>query len=215
MVDIEKVFIDGPVGKLESEIIIPEAKNPNFKNDVIIICHPHPLHDGTMQNKVVTTIAKAFANANIPSVRFNFRGVGKSEGVFGNYIGEVQDCIAVVNYVNDKFNKPNIWLAGFSFGAYVAAKVSTQYPVSNLIMVAPAVHHNSDYKYLSLNCPVLVIQGDEDEIVPVAEVYSWFDKLILNGKFNKTLVKIPNASHFFHSKLIDLRNSITKHFSLS
>jgi alpha/beta superfamily hydrolase len=193
--------IIGPIGNLEAILYLPDALD---YSRVGIICHPHPLQDGTMLNKVVTTIAKSFNSLNIPCVTFNFRGVGKSEGIFGNINGEVADCMAVVEWVLQQWPQTELCLAGFSFGAYVAAEVASKVPCKFLITVAPSVERMPYYELSSVTCPWLVIQGDDDEVVDSNAVYKWYDQL----QANKSLIKFSVAGHFFHGKLIDLQQQI-------
>jgi len=203
----EFVNISGPAGSLES--IVHNVSGDKFHH-VGIICHPHPLHQGTMQNKVVTTVVKAFLSMGIPCVTFNFRGVGKSEGEFANAIGETEDCIAVIDWVSNRWVESKVWLAGFSFGSYVAAMASLQRTIFQLISIAPPVHH-SYFTEFALNCPCLVIQGDNDEIVPALQVYQWYETL----NTNKALIKMADTTHFFHGKLSELHNNIKQYYNLN
>lgn len=197
-------FIQGPQGKLES--IFLKSKYPTSK--IAILCHPHPLHEGTMHNKVIHTLSRAFHRKGIHSIRFNFRGVGKSEGAFDNSIGEVLDVKAVYNFIEKIFDKPEIYLAGFSFGSYIAASFCQQISCKQLFSIAPAVHHQPYQKLLSISVPWVVIQGEEDEVVSVKEVYDWFEFASQRLGANMTLIKIPGSSHFFHAKLIELRTMV-------
>ena len=145
----ETIFIDGLVGQLEA---ITSDLSPNSER-IVIICHPHPLFQGTMHNKVITTIAKAFQLKNYASVRFNYRGVGKSAGNYGDIAGEVDDCLSVYNWVLQKVPHAKISLAGFSFGAFISASVANQKKCEQLISVAPAVN-NADFLSLkNISCP--------------------------------------------------------------
>lgn len=198
------VKIKGPAGQIES--LIYSADNPHT---VAIICHPHPLHEGTMQNKIVFTICRAFQQKGISTVRFNFRGVGESEGEYGDSMGEVDDLMAVNEFVDTQFPEASRYLAGFSFGAYIAAMGATQIPCLQLFSVAPAVT-NQPYETLStITCPWVVLQGEKDEVIPPQAVYDWFEKAN-NHHSNMELIKIPDATHFFHGHLITLREIIEK-----
>lgn len=201
----EFVNIPGPVGVLEGIVHnVPESASISH---IGIICHPHPLHQGTMQNKVVTTIVKTFLAMGMPCVRFNFRGVGKSAGIFANAIGETEDCLAVIDWAKNRWLDVHIWLAGFSFGSYVATLASLQRNIFQLINIAPPVHNN-DFHKLLITSPCLVIQGDNDEIVPAPLVHQWYETLATN----KTLIKMANTTHFFHGKLIELHENIKQHY---
>lgn len=196
----QEIFIAGPVGKLEA--VIQTVETPITR--VGIICHPNPLQEGTMQNKVVTTVAKTFNAMGMIAVRFNYRGVGQSDGEYGAISGEVADCMAIVQWVHQQWPQAKIWLAGFSFGAYIAAEVATKVACEQLISIAPAVDR-MPYKTLpTVLCPWLVIQGEDDEVVIPESVYTWFEGL----KAHKTLVRLPETGHFFHGKLIDLQQVI-------
>ncbi|HLB58357.1 MAG TPA: alpha/beta fold hydrolase [Gammaproteobacteria bacterium] len=171
-----------------------------------IICHPHPLFGGTMNNKVVTTLARAFQNLNINTIRFNFRGVGKSEGKFDQGVGETDDVIAIARWAKTHYLSDKLYLAGFSFGSYVAARAATQLPVTHLLSIAPPVI-NFDFTALPpITCPWLIIQGEQDEIVSPEAVFDWVETL--NPK--PTLIRMPKATHFFHGQLMALREMIEK-----
>lgn len=189
----------GPVGKLE----VMTSRPQNVEKSVTgIICHPHPLHGGTMHNKVVTTIAKAFDQLGLKTVRFNFQGVGKSEGKYDNAIGETDDLKTIIKWIRHNHPDDEIWLAGFSFGAYIAAKVTNaDRSIARLITIAPAVNH-SDYASLTdISCPWWLIVGRQDELVPFAEVKTFVDDSPVAIKF----IPVEEATHFFHGLLIKLR----------
>lgn len=192
--------ISAPHGQLEI-ITSPVLVEPK----VCIICHPHPQHEGTMHNKVVTTLAKTCQNQGYATVRFNYRGVGQSTGEYGELIGEIDDLKTVLNWVNTVLPGVPITLAGFSFGSYISANVANQLNnIAWLISVAPAVHH-ADFETLNdVACPWLVVQGEDDEVVPPAEVYTWATE----NKCVSKLEKIADAGHFFHGKLVPLRHVV-------
>ena len=192
-------LITGACGKLEIDYEF-QANNLAITG---IICHPHPLFGGTMNNKVVTTVAKSLQHLNISTIRFNFRGVGQSVGNYNEGMGEVDDLLAVAQWLKHERPTNQLWLAGFSFGAYIAAKGATLLPARQLITVAPAVNH-ANFSDLTITCPWLIIQGEEDEIVPPNDVY----QLAATKIPPPTLIKIPNASHFFHHKLGDLAAAV-------
>jgi alpha/beta superfamily hydrolase len=201
-------LIDGEAGRLELLTTSPE--NPS--NGVAVICHPHPLHLGTMTNKVVHTLSRAFHNQGLHTVRFNFRGVGKSEGTFGHSIGEVADLMSVLNWVDTVLEQPKVWLAGFSFGAYIAAMGATRHLCCQLYSVAPAVNHQPYNELPPITCPWIVIQGEKDEVISPELVYIWYEKM---NKPNMQLIKLPDTSHFFHGNLINLRDLVEKSFVTS
>jgi len=191
----EKVLFKGPSGNLEgltfglTSTVIPPL--------IGVICHPHPLYQGTMNNKVVTTIAKAWQELGLPTVRFNFRGVGASEGSYGNGVGEIEDLQAVLAELQQQYPQVNFWLAGFSFGSFIALSVATQqrfpkrFPIQALLTVAPPVHH---FDFLNLQippCPWLIIQGLLDTVVPADKVLSWVEEI---KKTEKTVRSRTNAN---------------------
>lgn len=195
-------LLPGPAGDLE--VVAKPAENSSRKA-VAIVCHPHPLFGGTMNNKVVTTLARTFRELGLATVRFNFRGVGKSAGSFSDGIGEVDDLLAVVNWVKQVCPDHELWLAGFSFGGYIAAKVATQIPVAQLVTVAPqASRFTADFPPITV--PWVLVQGEEDEVVSPQEVYAWIDTLTIKP----ILIRIPDAGHFFHGKLLELRDELMR-----
>ncbi|MES2219253.1 MAG: alpha/beta fold hydrolase [Pseudomonadota bacterium] len=202
--DHESVFLlPGPAGDLE--ILTAPAKAVSPANDPVgVICHPHPLFGGTMNNKVVTTLARTFAEMGLPTVRFNFRGVGKSTGTFSEGVGEIEDLLAVVEGVKQVKPSASIWLAGFSFGAAVAAHVATRISLAQLVTVAPPVPRFNLLELPDITCPWLVVQGEDDDVVIPADVYAW----VATRKPQPKLIKIPNAGHFFHGQLLVLREKI-------
>ncbi len=195
-------LIDGPAGHLE--LLTLTTQNP--PKGVAIICHPHPLHDGTMHNKVVHTLSRAFYHKDILSIRFNYRGVGKSEGEYGDSIGEIADLEAVIAWSNTVLAKPALWLAGFSFGSYIAANAANRHDCQQLFTIAPAIPNQPYDKLLPPSCPWIVVQGEEDEVIAPDIVYAWYEKAKLNQ--NITLFKFPQTSHFFHGKLVPLRKLV-------
>lgn len=190
-----KIFLDGPVGKLEA------LTNAGTQPITAVICHPHPQFGGTMHNKVVYTMARAFKEMGISTVRFNYRGVEKSEGSYAEALGETDDLFAVLDWV--KKVKPNdkIWLAGFSFGTYVVARAAQTFPAQQLVMIAPAVTSFDFYALTRADIPLLVIQGEQDEVIAADAVFAWVESLVPPPE----LIKIADTGHFFHGKLVELR----------
>ena len=194
-------LIHGPAGQLEMQLSSPTGEPRQAWG---IVCHPHPLHGGAMQNKVVTTIAKTFQHLGLTAVRFNFRGVGKSEGKFDKGYGELDDLLSVIDWVLREKPQNEIWLAGFSFGAYVAAKAGTQIPVSKLVLVAPPVTHFHMESLPPLLTAWILVQGDRDEVVPAEQVYAW----AAEREPKPHIIRLPLATHFFHGQLIELRQQL-------
>ncbi len=194
------IFIDGPAGEIETLIEIPSQ---SFHR-VAIICHPHPLYGGSMRNKVVHTLAKTLRELDIATVQFNFRGVGKSAGHYANGEGETDDLIAVLAWIKQQYPHHALWLAGFSFGAYIALKASLHCPIEQLILVAPPVEHFPVATLPLPPCSLIIVQGDADEIVPPQMVFDWVKTL----SPPPTLIHMQNASHFFHGRLGELRMNL-------
>lgn len=194
-------LIDGPAGKIE---LILEPPRTDEKSCVAVICHPHPLHEGSMNNKVVVTLARSMQKIGITTVRFNYRGVGKSTGEYGEVDGEYDDFKAVLAWAQQQCPDYDLWLAGFSFGAFIAAKGASESYCNQLITVAPSVENMAYHELAQIDCPWVVIQGDKDEIVSAKAVYDFVDSL----SSPPTLVKLKDAGHFFHGRLMDLEKIV-------
>jgi Predicted hydrolase of the alpha/beta superfamily len=198
----QSVEIVGPAGALESVLRLPPTPRPGL---VAVVCHPHPLHGGTMDNKVVSTLVRSFDELNIASVRFNFRGVGASEGSYGEGIGEVDDLNAVAAWVRQEFAGSQVILAGFSFGSGVVSNgCQTLADVAQGIFVAPPVGRYNFAGATTYPCPITVIMGDKDELVNPEDVYRWCDSLTPSA----TVISLPEASHFFHGQLVIFREKL-------
>lgn len=194
-------LIHGPAGQLEVAVSEPTSDKRSAWG---IVCHPHPLYGGTMHNKVVTTLAKTFQGMGVTTVRFNFRGVMRSEGRFDSGQGELDDLLAVIDWVQQQHIKDEIWLAGFSFGAYIAAKAATQIPINKLVTVAPPVMHFPMQQIPPIECPWVLVQGERDDVVPPADVFAWAE-----SRYPMPIVlRFPEAGHFFHGQLAELRTQI-------
>ncbi len=198
--------LDGPAGDLEA---IVEAAEAPARDAVAVVCHPLPTEGGTMHNKVVTMAARALRESGIDTVRFNFRGVGASSGKFDNGQGEADDLRAVVAWVRQQRPQAQLWLAGFSFGSYITLKCADELKPAMVVSIAPpAAGRSWDFSAIvPPQCPWLVIQGEADEIVDPQAVYAWIDSL-KQLRQPPELVRMPDTSHFFHRRLIDLRGAI-------
>lgn len=199
--DEKLISIAGPAGQLEAVQSEPTTVPIPY---VGIVCHPHPLHSGTMNNKVVHTLVKSFRDLGMNTIRFNYRGVGNSAGSYGNGIGETEDVLAVIHWAQQNFPGNNICLAGFSFGAYVSLRAAIQTPIKLLISIAPPITH-ADLNGLVPTCPWIIVHGEQDELFAIQEVIDWVKTITPTPE----LIRIPGASHFFHGKLIELRNELT------
>jgi len=196
------LILPGPAGSLEAATNVAEPGSA--RAGVAVICHPHPLQGGTMHNKVVTTLERSLRELGLATVVFNFRGTGASQGAFDDGIGETEDLIAVAHWAQHVRPRDALWLAGFSFGSYVAARAASQLPVRQMISVAPPVGRWDFSQLASPLCPWLVVQGEADEIVDAQAVYAW----VAAQPEPPTLVRMPETSHFFHRRLLDLRGVI-------
>jgi alpha/beta superfamily hydrolase len=188
----------GPAGALECVCDVPEETS---RPATIVICHPHPQHGGTMHNKVVTILERAMRELGLRTVRFNFRGVGGSEGSFDDGYGETDDLFAVVEWVRRTRPDDDLWLGGFSFGAFISLKAAQNLKLGQLISIAPPVGRYDFNELAPPGCPWLVVQGDEDELVNIDEVRAWAEEL----DPRPDLVVMEQADHFFHRRLMDLR----------
>jgi alpha/beta superfamily hydrolase len=201
----KKLFIEGPLGRLEARLSSPELPT---HHPVGIVCHPHPLFQGTMDNKVVTTVVRAWQALEFSTIRFNFRGVGESAGIYDEGRGELHDLEAVLAWVLQTYPKQPVWLAGFSFGAYIAQRGAMQHPlIAGLISIAPALAL-LDFTTLSIpRCPWLIVQGDQDEVTTPSRVATWHKNVLSqnNAAFQPELAWVPEASHFFHGHLVTLK----------
>ena len=192
-----KLRIQAVVGKIETVIDDPQTN----RRGLLLLAHPHPLHGGSLENKVITTLAKAGVELGWVAVRPNFRGVGMSEGAFDAGVGETEDLLAVVRFVEESYPDLPWVLAGFSFGAYVQQRLRQQLSARRLILVAPAVPL---YEFDSVPADTVVIIGDADELISPAAMRQWTQEQHLSLKV------IPGAGHFFHGKLKELKQAFVE-----
>ncbi len=197
----ENLFIAGPTGRLEAIIDRP---GQGALEGCAVVCHPHPQHGGTMHNKVAHTLARAFVRSGFEVLRFNFRGTENSEGSFDDGIGELDDALEALHWLSDRHPDLPIWLAGFSFGAAIAVKAAAAEHVDGLVSVAPAISRFAADLQTQPECPWLVVQGDEDELVDIDETVAWFDSL----EPGPELLVMAGGEHFFHGRLTELREAI-------
>ena len=194
--------LTGPVGKLETISDVAEAAEA--RRGTAVICHPHPLQGGTMHNKVVTMVERALRESGLATLRFNFRGTGASEGSYDEGNGEGDDLAAVVGWARRVHPGDAIWLAGFSFGSYVSIRNAARLKADALISIAPPVGR-WDFTTMTLpDCPWLIVQGEDDEVVEPQAVFDWVDGL----ERKPELVRMPETTHFFHRRLMDLRGAV-------
>ena len=185
-------FVAGPVGRIECAVDRPESG----ARGAALIAHPHPLFGGTLDNKVVQSLARAFVELGYEAWRPNFRGIGESEGSYADGVGEVEDLLSVFSFINNK----NTVLAGFSFGAVMQARLSQQVKAERLVLVGVAV---VNFETPTVRPDTLVVHGEQDETVPLAAVLDWARPQEL------PVVLAPGADHFFHRKLHLIRSIVT------
>jgi len=196
-----KISFAGPAGQLEGMLHLPDDEPVA----IVVIAHPLPTMGGTMDNKVVTTLARTFVELGFVTLRFNFRGVGGSAGEFDNGNGEMEDMLAVVQHAQDAFGHLPLILSGFSFGGYVAARAAQHlHPHPHkLVLAAPAVG-----RFAMPHVPhdTLVIHGELDEVIPLTDAFEWARPQHL------PIVVLPEAGHFFHGRLQQLKQIVLKEF---
>ncbi|MGH8754952.1 MAG: alpha/beta hydrolase [Burkholderiales bacterium] len=180
---------------LEAAINDPGEK----RRGIALIAHPHPQFGGTLDNKVVHTLAKAFFELGYIALRPNLRGAGKSQGSYDEGKGETQDMLAVADYAKSRFGDLPLVLAGFSFGAFVQSRVIKQLPAEKLVLVAPAVER---FDVGGVPANTLVIHGAQDDVVPLAAVLAWAQPQELQVRV------LPGAGHFFHGQLPQLKQIV-------
>ena len=185
---LERVRIPGPVGAIETDLNDPGAQ----RRGIALIAHPNPVQGGTKDNKVVTTLAKAFFNLGYLTARPNFRGVGASEGTHDQGIGETDDLLAVASYLRNRYGNPPLVLAGFSFGSFVQTRVAKEIAAERIVLVGPAVNR---FRAETVPGDTLVIHGEHDEVVPLPDVLDWARPQEL------PIVVVPGGEHLFHGRL--------------
>jgi alpha/beta superfamily hydrolase len=203
------VVINGPVGQLEALYLDNEQPR-----GIALICHPNPVQGGTMLNKVVSTLQRTARDAGLITLRFNYRGVGASEGSHDMGTGEVDDAQAAAEWLRAKHPDLPLTLFGFSFGGFVAASLGGRLEakgeqLKHLFMVAAAVTRLNGYDLLPVNCPLTLIQPETDEVIDPQAVYDWSEKL----ERPHELLKVAECGHFFHGKLTDLKDLILPRLS--
>ncbi len=202
----ERTSLPGPAGPLQALIETPviEGRGLQPVSAFAVVCHPHPLYGGTLDNKVVYTVARALEKLGAPAIRFNFRGVGASAGSYDAGRGETADALAAVAYGRRRWPNAALWLAGFSFGGAVAVRAAGEAGPQRLIAVAPGITTITVTDAAPPACPWLIVHGDADEVVPLEAVRAWADTLSPAPQMRV----LPGASHFFHGRLNELRDVV-------
>lgn len=198
----ERHTIEGPAGALE--MLVTRAENPVA---LAVICHPHPLHGGSMTNKVVHTLMRAARDMGASVVRFNFRGVGRSGGEHDAGRGEIDDCLAVIDWARQEMPAPALWVMGFSFGGYIAAAAANRLAdePDRLVLVAPSVERLPFAALLPLKVSATVMMGEADDVVASAAVFD-----LLEGREDVDVVRFAETGHFFHGRLVELKDAVER-----
>jgi hypothetical protein len=192
----DRILIDGGAGKIE--VVVDRPAEASVRG-VALVAHPHPLYGGTLDNKVVQTLAKTFVDLGYIALRPNFRGVGRSEGAHDEGRGETEDLLAVLAHARQSFGELPVVLAGFSFGAAVQTQVARRVKPQRVVLVGPAVGR---FPSETVPSDSIVIHGERDETVPLARVLDWARPQEL------PIVVIPGADHFFHLRLNIIRDIV-------
>lgn len=200
------VIINGPEGRLEGRY--QHNKSPNAP--IALMLQPHPQHGGTMNNKVVYTLFHAFARQGFSVLRFNFRGVGRSQGVFDRGEGELSDAASALDWLQSvNENASACWIAGFSFGAWIGMQLLMRRPeINGFVSIAPPANMH-DFTFLA-PCPSsgLILQGDQDDIVPEASVAKLVDKLSSQRGISIDYRVLSGAGHFFGDQMDELNGHL-------
>lgn len=199
MTRAEVFTLAGPAGALETRLELPDDSAPPAVFGVV--CHPHPLHGGTMDNKVTHVLARSMLECGAPAFRFNFRGVGASGGAFEHGRGETDDLAAVVNEGRRRFPSAELWLGGFSFGAFVALRGAARLAPVKLVAVAPPVARFDLGEVAHPDCDWMLAQGDADDVVPSEAVLRWAAEQPRKPRLHV----LAGAGHFFHGRLHELK----------
>lgn len=191
-----EVILNGPAGRLEGRYTHSKIKNA----PLALILHPNPQHGGTMNNKITYALFQAFTARGFSTLRFNFRGVGRSQGMFDNGEGELSDAASALDWMQEiNPNAPYVWVGGFSFGAWIGMQLLMRRPeIHGFVSVAPPTH-TEDFTFLA-PCPTsgLVLHGGRDDIVPQQTVSDFVDRLHQQKGIKIDYRVLPEANHFFH-----------------
>lgn len=199
---LHRVTVEGPAGALEALL---QERDTHDHAVAAVVCHPHPLHGGTLHNKVVHRVASVLHEFGAAVLRFNFRGVGGSAGQFDHGAGELEDARAALRWMEGRFPEARRWVAGFSFGSWVAARLAASEPkVERVILVAPPAASEDFSTMTSAAVAKLVIQGTQDDVCPLAALEAVFP----GWAAPKALVRVEGASHFFDRRLGGLASAL-------
>lgn len=214
----ETLLIDGPAGKLEVEALW-QNENPEDPDTkaVALLCHPNPLYDGTMKNKVVTTLFNFARDEGMHVVRFNFRGAGRSTGEHDYAKGEIDDAMAVLQWISQKTPARKLWLGGFSFGGYITARVAEQVMVTphiwglddmeiiKVVLMAPSVENNDATDVALPTKKTIQIYGDADRVISPSCMQQFADDKQIEVHI------VEGAGHFFHGRLTEIKSLLEQY----
>jgi len=200
-----KFYLTGPAGRMECLLDEPEEGAPR---GIALVAHPHPLFAGTMDNKIVQTLARAFVGLGYVVARFNFRGVGESEGVHDRGHGEVDDMLVMLDHMQATYPGLPFVLSGFSFGTFVQAQLYHRLIAEGrgrlperMVLVGTAA---GKWPMPSVPADTILIHGELDDTITLSQVFEWARPLEI------PVIVIPGADHFFHRKLVHIKNLVTQ-----
>ena len=198
----QKFYLSGPAGRMECQLDEPDGA----PRGIALVAHPHPLYGGTMENKVAQTLARAFVGLGYVTARVNFRGVGESEGVHDNGRGEVDDMEVLLDHMLQTYPGLPVALSGFSFGTFVQAQLQQRLiaqgrPAERLALVGTAA---GKWPMPAVPADTILIHGELDDTIPLQQVFEWARPLDI------PVTVIPGADHFFHRKLVHIKNLVTQ-----
>jgi uncharacterized protein len=203
---LETLSIPGPTGALEAVLQHREGQAPA---SAALVCHPHPLYGGTLHNKVVHRVASTLHELGAAVLRFNFRGAGKSAGVHDEGRGELEDARAALRWLEERFPGAQRWLAGFSFGSWIAARLAATVPIERLILVSPPIQRADFVAMRQSGVAKLVLQGTKDDVCPPEDLQREFP----HWREPKRLILVEGASHFYDRQLGALGDAIRRGLS--
>lgn len=196
------LILQGSAGRIQAALSMPQLTSPV---GVAVICHPHPLYGGSMDNKVVTTLARCCTDAGLAALRFNFRGVGSSEGHFDQGDGETEDALTLLDWLQTAIGARQHALLGFSFGGLVAVRAAAQRKPMQLVTVAPALHYLGGDALPGHGSPWLLVHGRDDDVVDCADTVA----RVQNLQPPVDVRLLDGVGHFYHGRLGDLREIVT------
>lgn len=203
----ERIMVPGPAGDLEAMYLETAGAR-----GLALLCHPNPQQGGTMLNKVVSTLQRTARDQGLATLRFNYRGTGKSDGVHDMDSGEVDDAEAALAWLQARHPDLPVYLFGFSFGGFVVASLSGRLelrgePAVQICLVAPAVTRIAPPHWVSGQGRLTLVQPEQDEVIEPQRVYDWAQA----QQRPLQLVRIADSGHFFHGKLVELKDAVLRH----